>query len=169
MLIHVLVLMQICTILIKSNLQALFLNQFTRENKNVFFSCCWSTLMQTVRNLIVLEIHLYICVWTVAMKMWVTANQLSCATTLFAIYRRKTGCDDYFSWPHINHTRFNIALIQQNLIREEKYSWQRGSHKSCKYFMHANKSWCTVFYFLQHSWIIWVQNNRLTVYFAARS
>lgn len=31
--------------------------------------------MQTVRNLIVLEIHLYICVWTVAMKMWVTANQ----------------------------------------------------------------------------------------------
>lgn len=162
--------MQIWTILIKSNLQALFLNHFTRENIMSFLQLLLihfdadCTQPDSVGNT-----PLHMCVDSGHEDVSYCKPTFHSQRLYSWSTEEKLVCDDYFSWPHINHTRFDIALIQQNLIRGEKYSWQRGSRKSCKYFMHANKSWCTVFYFLQHSWIIWVQNNRLTVYFAARS
>lgn len=54
-------------------------------------------------------------------------------------------CDDYFSRQHLNRTCFHTTPIRQRLIHGEKYSRWRGSRESRKYFLHANKSWLTVF------------------------
>lgn len=137
--------MQIWTILIKSNLQALFLNHFTRENIMSFLQ--------------LLLIHFDAdctqpdSVGNTPLHMCVDSGHEDVSYCKPTFIRNDFICDlqmkNWFATIIFrDHTLTTLVLIQQNLIRGEKYSWQRGSRKSFKYFMHANKSLCTVFYFL---------------------